>query len=351
MSDRTSSKWIGVVGIVPTLIVFATVAASCGGDPDQAKEGDPGFDLQTVRSTETLVRTYGAAEGAGSTTYTIRTESHVNANETLILSSVRNASNTELFRTVFTTLWPAATNVQPSVVVHWTWLTTMVSGTLPLAPLAPNSATVSDANRVTYVLMREIPQSATIPPLDTTGCTVGGAAQWASCSEVGKCCDFHDQCYADNHCTAASWRPNHTEGSACDACNGRVVLCMTANLMAPPILPRPGASDCCKMGNCDTPQCEVPGSHKMVDGHPVACNPNKCTWGRSCDAQYACYPHPGEQADTCETHCGPTYYRGPFLTNYFDGNNNVTFAQFDCLSALAPLQEEGVEAQVRGGNQ
>ncbi|HMI88235.1 MAG TPA: hypothetical protein VK550_29325 [Polyangiaceae bacterium] len=329
------SKVTRLPGLASALIAIAIVAPSCAGDPGQTKEGDPDLDLQAaaVRSTGTLVRTYGAAEGAGSTTYTIRTESHVNAKETLIHSSVRNASNTELFRTTFTTLWPAATNVQPSVVLHWTWLTTMTSGYLNLGQLGTATPTLPNANRLTYMLLRQIPQSDTMPPLDTTGCTLGGAAQYTSCSEVGKCCDKHDQCYADNNCTQKSWTGT-SEGAACIGCNITVVACWAMTIAGPQ-----GPSDCCKMENCDQPQCEAIGSHKMVDGHPVTCDPMKCVWGRSCDAQYACNPHPGEAADNCATHCGPVYARGPFLTNYFDSQNNVTFAKFECLSAIAPLQQ------------
>ncbi len=40
------------------------------------------------------------------------------------------------------------------------------------------------------------------------------------------CCEIHDQCYADNGCTAASWLPGHGQGAACTQCNIDVVICM-----------------------------------------------------------------------------------------------------------------------------
>ncbi len=40
------------------------------------------------------------------------------------------------------------------------------------------------------------------------------------------CCEIHDQCYADNNCTARSWPPGHGQGAACTQCNIDVVICM-----------------------------------------------------------------------------------------------------------------------------
>ncbi|MBU0741640.1 hypothetical protein KKG45_04950 [bacterium] len=40
------------------------------------------------------------------------------------------------------------------------------------------------------------------------------------------CCEIHDQCYADNNCTARSWLPGHGQGAACTQCNIDVVICM-----------------------------------------------------------------------------------------------------------------------------
>ncbi|MBC8426968.1 hypothetical protein H8E07_22875 [bacterium] len=41
-----------------------------------------------------------------------------------------------------------------------------------------------------------------------------------------ECCEIHDQCYADNNCTARSWLPGHGQGAACTQCNVDVVICM-----------------------------------------------------------------------------------------------------------------------------
>jgi len=66
-----------------------------------------------------------------------------------------------------------------------------------------------------------------------------------SCGGLGSCCDIHDACYAQFHCSSSSWW-NPFASTACKACNAGVVACIAQPIKGPSI--------CCFLGNCGQPR-------------------------------------------------------------------------------------------------
>lgn len=62
------------------------------------------------------------------------------------------------------------------------------------------------------------------------------------CTNVGKCCDYHDECWRFNDCTLLSW---FDLSGACKKCNQDVVDCFGLGIIG-----GPGPSSCCARGDC-----------------------------------------------------------------------------------------------------
>jgi hypothetical protein len=78
---------------------------------------------------------------------------------------------------------------------------------------------------------------------DQSGCDIPGIGDDVSCSNKGGCCDAHDACYRDNHCTRESWSEEHD--SLCQTlCNDAVKRCLLRSESTP------GKSVCCAAGTC-----------------------------------------------------------------------------------------------------
>jgi hypothetical protein len=107
-------------------------------------------------------------------------------------------------------------------------------------------------------------------PQDHYGCDLGPLGRKTSCSDVGACCDVHDQCYIDNNCTAASWGDLDLNSKCQKNCNLPAFSCVLLKT------PKPGKSSCCEVGAdyCGqfrnpgepTPTAETPASVPRWDG-------------------------------------------------------------------------------------
>jgi hypothetical protein len=93
-----------------------------------------------------------------------------------------------------------------------------------------------------------------------------------SCTSVGSCCDTHDACYAQNHCTEDSWLAGAAGElvSKCAACNAAVVGCFAAGGSGP--------AACCEAGTCKDPW-GTPGQDGqcICQGKPSSCKSSACT--------------------------------------------------------------------------
>jgi hypothetical protein len=123
-------------------------------------------------------------------------------------------------------------------------------------------------------LTHQIGQTPDQAPTDTTGCTMN---PWNSCTDVGKCCDRHDQCYWDFGCTSGSWGGG--QGAGCNKCNTDVIMCYLGiphwdpQFPGLPQSPPSGPASCCTPPNtCDKPVCGA------ENGAPVWCNAVPCSW-------------------------------------------------------------------------
>lgn len=188
------------------------------------------------------------------------------------------------------------------------------TGTLNFTTLAPTIDT-DTVSRVTAFLYKNVPQSGSF---NSGGCDVPDTLRGVmDCSDIGKCCDVHDQCYFDNHCSAASWRTS--QGWACDKCNRNAVNCMLNR-------PTPGGetyddhgpSACCAAGNCGKPTCA------MVNNYPVDCVAAAC--------QFVPKGNPAD--DTCAKHCGD--FGGPWI-----GAINGTTYAFCCPKGSSAVADHG----------
>jgi hypothetical protein len=99
------------------------------------------------------------------------------------------------------------------------------------------------------VFVRSQFSAAVLQNYDNWGCDLlpGRYNGFISCGSRGACCDRHDTCYANNHCTGWSWLfvPWHP----CQVrCNLPAAGCFLA-------LEGPGPSECCALENCGQPRC------------------------------------------------------------------------------------------------
>jgi hypothetical protein len=165
------------------------------------------------------------------------------------------------------------------------------SGTLPQVGTPYNEATFAFEAKVVYE--GAVAEVKGVSYFDNQGCD--DQASSLTCTNAGFCCDTHDQCYAQNACTAGSWTwpANTCPGcsAACQGCNLAAANCI-ANAEAANLQNKicPGSmyygmpSSCCQYGTCGQ------GWSSCCSGSNCQCelgsNGQPCVAGTPCPGAY-----------------------------------------------------------------
>ena len=145
--------------------------------------------------------------------------------------------------------------VDTSGAATWTHSETGLSRTMHLGV----DPTAGDIESAAQLIFGQVQKAADGANFDAFGCDVPRPFAPLTCSDQGACCDQHDLCYAQNHCTSKSWMG--AAGTPCDQCNMAAVRCI--------MFRNPGPSECCDLRNawggelCGTPRC--PGMWGFAD--------------------------------------------------------------------------------------